>query len=116
MNTLGYIELEGLRLRDDPMRDACFQVVRSDSEMHEYDGTSDVARRELVHRHMSNEITSLDIAAQMLVDFPDAPWELKMELARQCWDESRHVMLLTAAWWSWAGARESFRSRRSSGR
>ena len=43
---------------------------------------------------MSNEITSLDIAAQCLVEFPDAPWELRLELARQCWDESRHVEVL----------------------
>src|SRR6185295_2448761 len=49
---------------------------------------------EVVHRHMSNEITSLDIAAQMLIDFPDAPWELQLELARQCWDEARHVGVL----------------------
>jgi uncharacterized ferritin-like protein (DUF455 family) len=26
--------------------------------------------------------------------FPDAPWELRMELARQCWDESRHIAVL----------------------
>jgi uncharacterized ferritin-like protein (DUF455 family) len=43
---------------------------------------------------MSNEITSLDIAAQCLADYPDAPWELRLELARQCWDESRHVQVL----------------------
>jgi uncharacterized ferritin-like protein (DUF455 family) len=43
---------------------------------------------------MSNEITSLDIAAQCLAEFPDAPWELRMQLARQCWDESRHVAAL----------------------
>ena len=94
MQQIGFTEIKGLRFRNDPARDACFRVVRSDAEMEEYEGASDVARREVIHRHMSNEITSLDIAAQMLVDFPDAPWELKMELARQCWDESRHVMLL----------------------
>jgi len=94
MEQLGFREIAGLQLRDDPAREGCFHVVRSDGEMHEYDGDSAIARRELIHRHMSNEITSLDIAAQMLVDFPDAPWELRMELARQCWDESRHVMVL----------------------
>jgi uncharacterized ferritin-like protein (DUF455 family) len=57
---------------------------------------SDISRRERLHRHMNNEIGSLEIAAQMLVDFPDAPWDLRMQLARQCWDESRHVNLLYA--------------------
>src|SRR5262249_38262061 len=26
-------------------------------------------------------------------DFPEAPWELRLELARQCWDETRHARL-----------------------
>src|SRR6185436_16725465 len=59
-----------------------------------YAAMSDVARREMIHRHMTNEITSLDIAADCLAEFPDAPWDLRMELARQCWDESRHVRAL----------------------
>ena len=91
---IGYYDFSGLRLREDPARDEVFEVVRSDAEMHEYEGTSAEAQRETIHRHMSNEITSLDIAAQMLVDFPGAPWELQMELARQCWDEARHVAAL----------------------
>jgi len=94
MSAIGYFELEGLRLRDDPARDGCFRVVRRDGEMDDIAGSGPVARRELVHRHMSNEVTSLDIAAQCLADFPDAAWELRLELARQCWDESRHVQVL----------------------
>jgi uncharacterized ferritin-like protein (DUF455 family) len=43
---------------------------------------------------MHNEMQTLEIAAQSLADFPDAPWELRMQLARQCWDETRHSALL----------------------
>jgi uncharacterized ferritin-like protein (DUF455 family) len=91
---VAWLDVDGLRLRADPARDACFKIVRRDAEMAEYQGASPVALREMVHRHMSNEITSLDIAAQCLADFPDAPWALRMELARQCWDEARHVSVL----------------------
>ena len=105
---IGFIDLKGLQLRAEPARDACFRVVNSDSEMHEYEGTSEVARRETVHRHMSNEITSLDIAAQCLVDFADAPWELRMELARQSWDESRHVSALHRRLIQMGGAKGEF--------
>ena len=88
-------QLEGLvQENSEPARDACFKVVRRDTELHEYEGSDDVARRELIHRHMSNEITSLAIAAQCLIDFPETPWPLRMELARQCWDESRHIAVL----------------------
>jgi uncharacterized ferritin-like protein (DUF455 family) len=94
MREIGFIRVGDLTLRADPARDACFTVVRSDAEMDEHEGTGELARRQLVHRHMSNEITSLDIAAQCLAEFPDAPWGLRMELARQCWDETRHVAAL----------------------
>ena len=95
MTDYGYFDIGGgLKMREEPARDACFKVVRRETEMAEHDGLGDEARREMVHRHMSNEITSLDIAAQCLVDFPDAPWGLRMELARQCWDETRHVEAL----------------------
>ncbi len=95
MGDYGFFDIGGgLKMREEPARDACFKVVRRETEMFEHDGLGDEARREMVHRHMSNEITSLDIAAQCLVDFPETPWELRMELARQCWDESRHIQAL----------------------
>jgi uncharacterized ferritin-like protein (DUF455 family) len=94
MSGIGYYDVEGVRLREEPARDSRFRVVRRDSELEEQDVATDAGRRETIHRHMSNEITSLDIAAQCLVDFPDAPWGLRMELARQAWDESRHVAVL----------------------
>jgi hypothetical protein len=94
MNGFGYFQVGSVQLREEPARDACFKVVRRDTEMNEYEGEGDLAQRESLHRHMSNEITSLDIAAQCLVDYPEAPWELRMELARQSWDEARHVSVL----------------------
>jgi uncharacterized ferritin-like protein (DUF455 family) len=94
MKAIGFITEGGVRLRANPARDDCFTVVLRDSDLHEYEGSGEEARRESVHRHMSNEITSLDIAAQCVADYPEAPWSLRMELARQCWDEARHVAAL----------------------
>jgi len=108
MKPIGHFEVGGLRLRANPARDACFRLVQNDSEMHEYEGSHPLARRETVHRHMSNEITSLDIAAQCLAEFPDAPWELRLELARQCWDESRHVSALARRLVELGGAKGEF--------
>jgi uncharacterized ferritin-like protein (DUF455 family) len=82
----------GLSLCADPAREDCFQVVQRACEMAEFsEGMSAAARRERLHRHMNNEMGSLENAAQALVDFPDTPWELRMQLARQAFDESRHV-------------------------
>jgi uncharacterized ferritin-like protein (DUF455 family) len=94
MSEIGFFKMDNVTLRKAPARDACFNVVYRDADMHEYPEMSEIARREMIHRHMTNEITSIDIAADCLAEFPDAPWALRMELARQCWDESRHVRAL----------------------
>jgi uncharacterized ferritin-like protein (DUF455 family) len=84
--------VQGIELCADPAREACFHVAQSDSEMQVFeDNMSEAARRERLHRHMNNEMGALEIAAQCLADFPDAPWDLRMQLARQASDESRHV-------------------------
>lgn len=47
-----------------------------------------------MHREYNQEIQAIEVAAICIADFPDAPWELRLELARQCWDEARHAALL----------------------
>ncbi len=86
--------VRGVTLRGDPAREACFTVVQTDAEMAEWPDMSDASRRERLHRHMNNETGAMEIAAQCLVDFPDTPWELRMQIARQVADEARHAMVL----------------------
>jgi uncharacterized ferritin-like protein (DUF455 family) len=94
MNEIGYYKVGDTVLREPPARDSCFTVVTRDVDMHEVGDMSETARREILHRHMTNEMTSVDMAAICVAEFPDAPWGLRMELARQAWDESRHVRVL----------------------
>jgi uncharacterized ferritin-like protein (DUF455 family) len=86
--------VRGVTLRADPAREACFKVVNDASELADYADMSDVARRQRLHKHMHNELQSLEMAAQSVADFPEAPWDVRMGLARQCWDETRHSRLL----------------------
>lgn len=46
-----------------------------------------------MHGIFVGEMQALEGAARSLYDFPDAPWEFKMNMARQCWDEARHVQI-----------------------
>lgn len=48
---------------------------------------------EFFHRQMNEEINSIECSAQSLSDFPEAEWELRMWLARQCADEARHAIM-----------------------
>src|SRR5205809_4057091 len=49
--------------------------------------------RERVHGIMVGELQAMEGAGRTVFDFPDAPWEFTMDMARQVWDESRHVEL-----------------------
>lgn len=86
--------VRGVTLRDDPAREDCFRVVDLDTEMEGWGDMSDRSRRERLHRHMNNEAGALEIAAQCVADYPDAPWPLRMLLARQAADEARHASVL----------------------
>ena len=49
--------------------------------------------RNLMHGIFTGEIQALEGAGRTTFDFDDeqAPFALKLDMARQCWDESRHV-------------------------
>ena len=59
------------------------------------------AARALMHGIFVGEIQALEGAGRTCWDFPtasgksaaadEAPFELKLDMARQCWDEARHV-------------------------
>jgi uncharacterized ferritin-like protein (DUF455 family) len=74
-----------------PARDARFTVKDLWHDMTNLPPDHPEHRNEFLHRQLNEEINSIEIAARNLADFPDAPWELRMQIARQCSDESRHV-------------------------
>jgi uncharacterized ferritin-like protein (DUF455 family) len=47
--------------------------------------------RDRVHGILVGELQAMEGAGRTVFDFPDAPWEFTMDMARQVWDESRHV-------------------------
>jgi uncharacterized ferritin-like protein (DUF455 family) len=51
--------------------------------------------RTRLHGIMTGEYQAMEAAGRTLFDFPDAPWEFQLDMARQVWDESRHVEIFT---------------------
>lgn len=51
---------------------------------------------EFLHRQMNEEVDALECSARSICDFPDAPWEIRLFLARQCADEARHALMFRA--------------------
>ncbi len=49
-------------------------------------------RVRLLHIALINlEIPAIEVCGRMIAEFPDAPWEMKLDLAAQIWDEARHA-------------------------
>jgi uncharacterized ferritin-like protein (DUF455 family) len=90
---IGTMVVRGVTLRASPAREACFRVVTDQIEVEKFEDGTIESRREQLHSGMNSEVQSLEIAAQCLVEFPNESWELRMQLARQCWDETRHAQL-----------------------
>jgi uncharacterized ferritin-like protein (DUF455 family) len=57
------------------------------------DPTDQLRVTQRMHGIFVGELQALEGAARSLWDFPDAPWEFKMNMARQAWDEARHVQI-----------------------
>src|SRR5262245_17361429 len=86
--------VRGVEVRDDPARESCFTIVHLHHDVPDSGNIGEEARRQRLHREYNQEVQTLEIAALCLVDFPDAPWELRMDFARQCWDEARHAEVM----------------------
>ena len=76
-----------------PARDSRFRVVNQWIECDNYDHDDPKRELEFLHRQMNEEINGMENAAQSLADFPGAEWEIRMQIARQCYDEARHVII-----------------------
>ncbi|HZO81010.1 MAG TPA: DUF455 family protein [Candidatus Binataceae bacterium] len=48
-----------------------------------------------LHGIATGELQAMEAAGRTLFDFPDAPWEFQLDMARQVWDESRHSEIFT---------------------
>jgi len=57
------------------------------------DPAADTRLKMRMHGIFVGELQALEGAGRSLWDFPEAPWEFKMNMARQCWDEARHVQI-----------------------
>ena len=70
-----------------------FQFLTSSGGKQSKDERSPLQLKIQLHGIFVGELQALEAAGRTLWDFPDAPWDFKMNMARQCWDECRHVQI-----------------------
>src|SRR5215831_17297938 len=76
-----------------PARDGRFTVADRWVECANFPDGHPLREIEFFHRQMNEEVDSLECCARTLADFPQLAWELRLGLARQCWDETRHAAM-----------------------
>jgi uncharacterized ferritin-like protein (DUF455 family) len=70
-----------------------FQFLTASGGAQSKGGRSALQLRLQLHGVFVGELQALEAAGRTIWDFPDAPWAFKMNMARQCWDEARHVQI-----------------------
>jgi hypothetical protein len=58
------------------------------------DEWSEEGFRHKFHQLLYGEVETTDRMGKMLAEFPDLPWEMRLELAHQMWDEARHIEIV----------------------
>jgi uncharacterized ferritin-like protein (DUF455 family) len=76
-----------------PARDSRFTVVDRWVDCVNLPNGHPEKEVEFLHRQMNEEINGMENAARSLSDFPNAEWDIRMCIARQCSDEARHVLM-----------------------
>jgi uncharacterized ferritin-like protein (DUF455 family) len=70
-----------------------FQFLTASGGRQSGDERSPLQLKMQLHGIFVGELQALEAAGRTLWDFPDTPFEFKMNMARQCWDEARHVQI-----------------------
>jgi uncharacterized ferritin-like protein (DUF455 family) len=58
--------------------------------------TTHKGKIQAMHTLLSGEIGTVERMAKILTEFPDLPWPMRFALARQAWDEARHIGIVAS--------------------
>ncbi len=70
-----------------------FQFLIASGGRQSKGGRSPLQLKTQLHGIFVGELQAMEAAGRTIWDFPDAPWEFKMNMARQSWDEARHIQI-----------------------
>jgi len=56
-------------------------------------GRTQLQLKTQLHGIFVGELQAMEAAGRTIWDFPEAPWDFKMNMARQAWDEARHIQI-----------------------
>jgi len=79
-----------------PVRDGRWNIMQNASEFKEKDWSFDTneGKLHLLHDLLNSEFITVERMGRILADCPEIPWQMKLDMARQAWDEARHAEIV----------------------
>lgn len=79
-----------------PARDGRWNIMQNPAEFKEKDWSFDTneGKLHLLHDLLNSEFITVERMGRILSDFPEIPWQMKLDMARQAWDEARHAEIV----------------------
>ena len=79
-----------------PARDSRWDVITNPAAFTEKNWSFDTqeGKQHLLHDLLNSEFITVERMGRILADFPGIPWQMKLDMARQAWDESRHAEIV----------------------
>jgi uncharacterized ferritin-like protein (DUF455 family) len=79
-----------------PARDSHWKIIDSDAEFTEKNWSFDTeeGKLHLLHDLLNSEFITVERMGRLIADSPEIPWQMKMDMAHQAWDEARHAEIV----------------------
>lgn len=79
-----------------PARDSRWNILQNPAEFTEKNWSFDTleGKLHLLHDLLNSEFITVERMGRIISDFPEIPWQMKMDLVRQAWDEARHAEIV----------------------
>ena len=79
-----------------PARDSRWNIMQNPAEFKEKDWSFDTndGKLHLLHDLLNSEFITVERMGRILADCPEIPWQMKLDMARQAWDEARHAEIV----------------------
>jgi uncharacterized ferritin-like protein (DUF455 family) len=79
-----------------PVRDSRWTITDKTDEFSEKNWSFDTqeGKLHLLHDLLNSEFITVERMGRIVADFPEIPWQMKMDMAHQAWDEARHAEIV----------------------
>ena len=79
-----------------PVRDERWDIIMDPGQFTEKNWSFDTqeGKTRLLHDLLNSEFITVERMGRIIADFPGIPWQMKMDMVHQAWDEARHAEIV----------------------